>query len=122
MRAIPHPTIKDMDGNSVLLDIESSVTDRKISYRLKLDILENIRFDMMSPETGALKQPVTITKEKKALRTGKCIVYDPQAVRITNDAEANALLRQPYHNGWKVLFLELGKVFRVMHCRSQEND
>ena len=37
-----------------------------------------------------------------ALRTGKRIVYDPQAVRITNDAEADALLRQPYHNGWKL--------------------
>jgi hypothetical protein len=37
-----------------------------------------------------------------ALRTGKRIAYDPQAVRITNDAEADALLRQPYHNGWKL--------------------
>ena len=35
-----------------------------------------------------------------ALRTGKHIVYDPQAVRITSDAAADALLRQPYHNGW----------------------
>jgi len=38
-----------------------------------------------------------------ALRTGKTITYDPQAVRITNDTEADALLRQPYHNGWKLL-------------------
>ena len=37
-----------------------------------------------------------------ALRTGKRITYDPQAVRITNDADADALLRQPYHNGWKL--------------------
>ena len=37
-----------------------------------------------------------------ALRTGKRIAYDPLAVRITNDAEADALLRQPYHNGWKL--------------------
>jgi hypothetical protein len=37
-----------------------------------------------------------------ALRTGKRIAYDPQAVRITNDAEADALLRQPYYNGWKL--------------------
>ena len=35
-----------------------------------------------------------------ALRTGKRIVYDPQAVRITNNPEADALLRQPYFNGW----------------------
>ena len=37
-----------------------------------------------------------------ALRTGKRIVYDPQSVRITNSPEADALLRQPYHNGWKL--------------------
>jgi len=37
-----------------------------------------------------------------ALRTGKTITYDPKAVRITNDTEADALLRQPYHNGWKL--------------------
>jgi len=37
-----------------------------------------------------------------ALRTGKRIIYDPQAVRITNDSEADALLRQPYRNGWKL--------------------
>ena len=37
-----------------------------------------------------------------ALRTGKRITYDPQNVRITNDAAADALLRQPYHNGWKL--------------------
>ena len=37
-----------------------------------------------------------------ALRTGKRIAYDPQAVRITNSPEADALLRQPYHNGWKL--------------------
>jgi predicted dehydrogenase len=35
-----------------------------------------------------------------ALRTGKRIAYDPAAVRITNDPEADALIRQPYHNGW----------------------
>ena len=37
-----------------------------------------------------------------ALRTGKRINYDPQTVRITNDTEADALLRQPYHNSWKL--------------------
>ena len=37
-----------------------------------------------------------------ALRTGKRIAYDPQTVRITNAPEADALLRQPYHNGWSL--------------------
>lgn len=35
-----------------------------------------------------------------ALRTGKPIEYDAAAVRIANVPEADALLRQPYHNGW----------------------
>ncbi len=35
-----------------------------------------------------------------ALRTGKQIDFDAAAPRITNAPEADALLRQPYHNGW----------------------
>jgi len=35
-----------------------------------------------------------------ALRTGKQIEYDAEAMRIPNAPEADALLRQPYHNGW----------------------
>ena len=65
LKAIPHPTIKDMRGTPILLDIDSLVTDGKLSYRLKLDIPENIKFEMMSPETSDQKQLVTITKEKK---------------------------------------------------------
>ncbi len=65
MKAIPHPTLKDLSGIPVLQDIDSSVADGKLSYRLKLDIPGNIQFEMMSPETDAQKQPVTITKEKK---------------------------------------------------------
>ena len=37
-----------------------------------------------------------------ALRTGKEIAYDAAAARITNAPEADALLRQPYHNGWSL--------------------
>jgi hypothetical protein len=35
-----------------------------------------------------------------ALRTGRHLAYDGEAARITNDPEADALLRQPCHNGW----------------------
>jgi hypothetical protein len=65
LKAIPHPTVKDVGGTPVLLDIDSSVADGKLSYRLKLDMPENIKYALMSPETGDQKQPVTITKEKK---------------------------------------------------------
>ena len=37
-----------------------------------------------------------------ALRSGKQIEYDAAAMRITNAPEADALLRQPYHNGWEI--------------------
>ena len=35
-----------------------------------------------------------------ALRTGQQIEFDAAAMRITNAPEADALLRQPYQNGW----------------------
>ena len=63
MQAIPHPTIRDMGGTPILQDINSAVTDGKLSYRIKLDIPENIQYEMMSPETKDQKQPVTIMKE-----------------------------------------------------------
>ncbi len=37
-----------------------------------------------------------------ALRTGKHISYDAEGVKIDGVPEAHALLRQPYHNGWKL--------------------
>lgn len=65
MRAIPHPTIKDMGGTPILLDIDSSVTDGNLAYRMKLDIPEGVHYEMMSPETGDRRQSVSVTKEKK---------------------------------------------------------
>jgi hypothetical protein len=66
LKAIPHPNIKeDVWGVPILLDIDSLVADGKLSYRLKLDIPENMKYEMMSPETGNQEQWVTITKEKK---------------------------------------------------------
>ncbi len=35
-----------------------------------------------------------------AIRTGKPLVYDAQKVQITNNAAANALISESYHNGW----------------------
>ena len=37
-----------------------------------------------------------------AIRAGKPLEYDPQAVRIINDERADALVREPYHNGWSL--------------------
>ena len=65
MQAIPHPSIKDIGGTPILLDINSAVVDGKLSYRLKLDIPEHAKYEMISPETADHKQVITITKEKK---------------------------------------------------------
>ena len=37
-----------------------------------------------------------------AIRTGKHLDWDPQAMRITNDAEANQYLNEPYRAGWSL--------------------
>jgi predicted dehydrogenase len=37
-----------------------------------------------------------------AIRTGKQLEFDAVNMRITNNAEADALLREPYHNGWSL--------------------
>lgn len=37
-----------------------------------------------------------------AMRIGKPLTYDAAAMRVTNSPEADALLRQPYHNGWSL--------------------
>ena len=35
-------------------------------------------------------------------RTGKHLVWDAQAMRFTNDAEANEFLNPPYRSGWSL--------------------
>ncbi len=37
-----------------------------------------------------------------AIRTGKTLRWDAERMRITNDEEANRLIREPYHNGWSL--------------------
>lgn len=37
-----------------------------------------------------------------ALQTGKPIEFDPKTLKIANNPEAQALISQPYHNGWKL--------------------
>lgn len=35
-----------------------------------------------------------------ALRTGKPVKFDPEAMKVVGNDDANGLLRIPYHNGW----------------------
>ncbi len=53
-------------------------------------------FDISGP------QAETILLGNIALRTGKKLLWDSAALRITNVPEANTLLRRPYRAGWGV--------------------
>lgn len=35
-----------------------------------------------------------------ALQTGKAVEFNPETLTISNNSDAEALIRQPYHNGW----------------------
>ena len=35
-----------------------------------------------------------------AVQTGKAVEFDPETLEIKNNPEAQALIAQPYHNGW----------------------
>jgi hypothetical protein len=37
-----------------------------------------------------------------AIRTGKRLDWDAQAMKFTNDEDANRYVAEPYHNGWKL--------------------
>ena len=37
-----------------------------------------------------------------AIRTGKPLEYDAESTRIKNNAAAEALVSEEYHNGWKL--------------------
>ena len=65
LKGIPHPSLMDAWGGKTLQDIDSLVADGKLSFRLKLDIPENIKYEMISPETADQKQLIAIMKEKK---------------------------------------------------------
>ena len=37
-----------------------------------------------------------------AVRTGRAVAFDPKTLHVRNNAEADALLRLKYHNGWNL--------------------
>lgn len=64
MNPIPHPTIKDNGGVAIIQDIDSSIKDNKLSYRIRMKLPANIQLAVMSPETGDKKRRITLKKEK----------------------------------------------------------
>ncbi len=63
-----------------------------------------IKEDRESPGSFVYAGPVTeaINLAAVALRSGKRLEYDTQAMKITNDEEANAFLTRKYRPGWEL--------------------
>jgi hypothetical protein len=64
LHPIPHPTIKDNGGISILQDIDSQIKDNSLSYRIRLKLPKDIQLEVISPETRERKQTTTLKKEK----------------------------------------------------------
>ncbi len=63
--AVPHPTIKDNSGTAVLKDIETKITDNKLSYRINRLNVPLTQLSVLSPETNGKVVKVEIRHEKK---------------------------------------------------------
>jgi hypothetical protein len=64
MQPVPHPTLKDNGGISILQDIDSQIKDNQLSYRIRLKLPGDLPLEVMSPETGGKRQITTLKKEK----------------------------------------------------------
>jgi len=63
--AVPHPIIKDNSGTAVLKDIETKITDNKLSYRINRLKVPLNQLSVMSPETNGKVVKAEIQHEKK---------------------------------------------------------
>ncbi len=64
MEAIPHPGIEDSRG-AVIQDIESLITDNRLSYEIRMDALPHSRYVLRSPELKDKSREVISGKGKK---------------------------------------------------------
>jgi hypothetical protein len=65
IKAIPHPTIKDNGGVAILQDIDSNITDNRLSYRLNLKSLNETSYLLKSPELKEAHREITCIKKGK---------------------------------------------------------
>jgi hypothetical protein len=65
IKAIPHPTIKDNGGVAILQDIDSFITDNRLSYRLNLKSMNETSYLLQSPELKEDKRLITCTRKGK---------------------------------------------------------
>jgi hypothetical protein len=63
--AVPHPDIKDTGGIPVLKDIESSIENNNLVYRININKITAAQLSVISPELGEEKRNVDIRYVKK---------------------------------------------------------
>jgi hypothetical protein len=63
--AIPHPVIKDIGGIPVLKDIESSIKNNNLVYRININKITASQLSVISPELGEETRKVDISYVKK---------------------------------------------------------
>ena len=72
--------------------------------------VDKVLYHKMLTDERAIKgyQPDFLEKIKQAslgyiaVRTGKKLEWDGVTIKITNDEDANKLIKEPYYNGWKI--------------------
>ena len=68
MNPLPHPTIKDNGGVAIIQDIDSHITDNKLSFEIRMDALPQAQYALKSPELKEKHRDVVCTKGKKGLQ------------------------------------------------------
>ncbi len=63
--AVPHPAIKDIGGIPILKDIESSIENNKLVYRININKFAAAQLSLISPELREEKRNVDIRYVKK---------------------------------------------------------
>jgi hypothetical protein len=65
MKAVPHSDIKDNGGVPIIQDINSLITDNRLSYEIRMDDLHSHQYLLMSPELKDKKRKAAFGNGKK---------------------------------------------------------
>lgn len=89
MKAVAHPTIRDIGGNEVLNDIESPIEDSVLVYEIESSLIPPGSYLLKSPELDENHREVKISSAKKGLSR---IEMDMSNIRIYGVIQPNNLM------------------------------
>ena len=69
LSAVPHPTLKDIPGNSILKDIETEIIDNHLVYKVNTGKLKLTDMSALSPELGNELRLANMVDSKKGYST-----------------------------------------------------